>query len=216
MNVLSTPSRSERADPTGARIRTQVHIGLDRKSRVAARLVSFDGLADAFEHVALVVDSPDGQVPLVRVHSECLTGDIFGSRRCDCGPQLDEAMASIANGGVILYLRQEGRGIGLYNKIDAYELQDRDIDTFTANRMLGRQDDERNFAVAAQMLFALGVPRIRLLTNNPQKVRQLAAFGIEVVEVVPTRVFSNPDNARYLNDKAVLAGHSIDVSEALA
>ena len=128
------------------------------------------------------------EVPLVRLHSECLTGDVVGSTGCDCGPQLQETVGRLAeHGGVLLYLRQEGRGIGLYNKIDSYVLQDGGFDTFQANRLLGRGDDEREYGVAADMLRALNLCRVRLLTNNPDKVGQLRAHGIDVVDVVPNR-----------------------------
>ncbi|MET7287423.1 GTP cyclohydrolase II [Streptomyces sp. NPDC005573] len=200
-----------------ATVRAQVPIGIERgtDSRtgpVQATLTSFSGLVDGREHVAVAVEAPHA-VPLVRVHSECLTGDVFGSRRCDCGPQLDEAMETVArDGGIILYLRQEGRGIGLYNKIDAYALQDTEVDTFSANQMLGRGADEREYTVAAQMLLTLGVQRIRLLTNNPEKVRQLREYGIDVIEILPTRTHVNPDNMRYLRDKSAMAGHTLDVA----
>ncbi|MFJ4677249.1 GTP cyclohydrolase II [Kitasatospora sp. NPDC088783] len=200
-----------------ATVRAQVPIGLERVTdprtgHAQATMTSFTGLVDDREHIAVAVEVADA-VPLVRIHSECLTGDVFGSRRCDCGPQLDEAMDSIAqDGGIILYLRQEGRGIGLYNKIDAYVLQDTQVDTFAANQMLGRGADEREYAVAAQMLLALGVQRIRLLTNNPEKARQLRDYGIEVVEVLPTRSHVNPDNMRYLRDKHAIAGHTLNVA----
>ncbi len=191
-----------------ATVRASVPLRLDRDGPpVVLRLVTFDGLSDPGEHVAL--RSGPGEEPLVRIHSECLTGDVFGSARCDCGPQLADALDALAAGpGVILYLRQEGRGIGLVSKIDAYVLQDRGIDTFTANRMLGRGEDERDYTVAAQMLEALGIRRIRLLTNNPDKVVQLRAHGIEVSEVVSTRVHATPENARYLRAKRT-DGHAL-------
>ncbi|MEV4944012.1 GTP cyclohydrolase II [Streptomyces zaomyceticus] len=196
-----------------ATVRARVPIGMDRGRPVRADMISFEGLADSGEHVAVQVPAVAGRTPLVRIHSECLTGDVFGSKRCDCGPQLDEGLDAVAeDGGAVLYLRQEGRGIGLYNKLDAYVLQDTNVDTFSANRMLGRGDDERQYAVAAQMLRALGLERIRLLTNNPEKVRQLREYGIDVVDVVPTRVHSNPDNERYLWAKASLGGHTLAVS----
>ncbi|GAB2713001.1 GTP cyclohydrolase II [Nocardia thraciensis] len=173
-------------------MRNRVAVGLSRTVRCAAELVTFDHLVDRREHLALVLRPPRGDLmtcpPLVRVHSECLTGDVFGCDRCDCGPQLDEALTLIAaRGGAVLYLRQEGRGIGLYNKLDAYVLQDTGYDTYEANRLLGRGDDERDYRVAAQMLFALGMPRIELLTNNTDKVRQLRSHRIDVVTVVPSR-----------------------------
>ena len=170
-----------------------------------ARVHTFDGLVDGREHVALGLgewDPDSDPPPLVRPHSECLTGDVFGSLRCDCGPQLREAVERIADaGGLVLYLRQEGRGIGLYNKLDAYALQDAGLDTYEANVALGHGEDERDYTAAAQMLAALGVDRVRLLTNNPDKVGQLSELGIEVAEQVPTGEFRGPGNAAYLAAK---------------
>ncbi|GAA2986179.1 GTP cyclohydrolase II [Actinokineospora diospyrosa] len=193
-------------------VRSQVEVALDRFGGHVVELSTFTGLADQREHVALRFAGPS-EVPLVRVHSECFTGDIFGSARCDCGPQLEESIARLAeHGGVLLYLRQEGRGIGLYNKIDAYVLQDRGTDTFEANRLLGRGEDERDYQVAAEILTTLGVRRIRLLTNNPDKVGQLRGFGVEIVEVIPTRVHLTPDNAAYLRAKAEAAHHALTIA----
>jgi GTP cyclohydrolase II len=190
-------------------IRKQVQITIDEGN---ATFTTFDGLRDDKEHIALCFEGPS-EVPLVRLHSECLTGDVFGSARCDCGPQMHEALAEISRvGGALLYLRQEGRGIGLVRKIDAYSLQDKGFDTFEANRMLGNQDDERDFAVAADMLEALGLTRIRLMTNNPEKVECLRAMGIDVVSVVPTKLHVTHQNKNYLIAKAVKAGHSLDVT----
>jgi GTP cyclohydrolase II len=181
---------------------------------VPVELISFHGLADRGEHVAVRIGTP-GRVPLVRVHSECLTGDVFGSLRCDCGPQLHEAIAKIDRvGGYLLYLRQEGRGIGLYNKLDAYRLQDQGLDTFAANRELGRADDERDYTVAAQMLSSLGVAEIDLLTNNPDKAEQLRGAGIVLRSVFSTDVHSNPENYRYLKAKVVEAQHAIELERA--
>ena len=172
-------------------------------------VVTFDGLADGREHVAVVLGEP-GDVPLVRLHSECLTGDVLGSQRCDCGPQLHEAVHRIAgHGGYLLYLRQEGRGIGLYNKLDAYTLQDTGLDTYEANLALGFAPDERDYGVAAQMLLALGVDRVALLTNNPDKVRQLERGGVRVEARVPTGVHRSPANHSYLDAKA-WRGHLFD------
>ena len=143
-------------------------------------------------------------------HSECLTGDVFGSLRCDCGPQLREAAERIAQaGGFLLYLRQEGRGIGLYAKLDAYALQDGGLDTYAANRALGRGDDERDYTTAAQMLHALGAPSIDLLSNNPDKATQLEALGVTVGVRVPTGVHLSGANAAYLRAKVTHTAHTI-------
>ena len=174
-----------------------------------AQVFTFDGLADGGEHVALRLGEP-GPVPLVRVHSECLTGDVLGSERCDCGPQLHEAVARIgADGGYLLYLRQEGRGIGLYAKLDAYALQDEGLDTYAANRALGYGDDERDYTAAAQMLLTLGVRRARLLSNNPDKAEQLGRHGVVITERIPTAVHLSKDNVRYLAAKATHTAHTI-------
>ena len=173
------------------------------------QIVAFRGADDGQEHVALVVGAFGGKAPLVRLHSECLTGDVFGSLKCDCGPQLKEALRIIgeAGGGVLLYLRQEGRGIGLANKLRAYALQDRGLDTVDANRRLGFGDDERDYAHAAAMLRALGIERVRLLTNNPRKVAGLNAAGIAVTERVSHHMPANPHNANYLATKRQKSGH---------
>ena len=191
-----------------------------------AEVVTFDGLLDGLEHLLLALGDWQGALsrhelggepPLVRLHSECLTGDVFGSERCDCGPQLAEAIDRIAaTGGFLLYLRQEGRGIGLYAKLDAYALQDAGLDTFEANVALGHGEDERSYAVAAQMLTAIGVTRIVLLTNNPDKVRQLGELGIDVVDQVATRVHLTPANARYLAAKAARSAHTISLPAGVA
>jgi GTP cyclohydrolase II len=175
------------------------------------QIVAFRASDDGQEHVALVVGAFGGKPPLVRLHSECLTGDVFGSLKCDCGPQLKEALRIIgaAGGGVLLYLRQEGRGIGLANKLRAYALQDRGLDTVDANRRLGFADDERNYGHAAAMLRALGIDEVRLLTNNPNKVAGLEAAGICVVERVPHHMPANPHNADYLATKRKKSGHLV-------
>lgn len=176
-----------------------------------AQIVAFRSPESIAENVALIVGEPDGRPPLVRLHSECLTGDVFGSLKCDCGPQLDAALRLIAeNGwGILLYLRQEGRGIGLINKLRAYELQDQGFDTVDANTRLGFAIDARDFAVAARMLTLIGQTRVRLLTNNPAKVERLAAGGIDVVERVPHQLPANPHNARYLATKRDRTGHML-------
>ena len=173
------------------------------------QIVAFRASDDGQEHVALVVGAFAGKPPLVRLHSECLTGDVFGSLKCDCGPQLREALHIIGanGGGVLLYLRQEGRGIGLANKIRAYSLQDRGLDTVDANRRLGFADDERDYGHAAAILRALGIEEVRLLTNNPAKVTGLEAVGIKVAERVPHQMPANPHNADYLTAKRKRSGH---------
>ena len=163
--------------------------------------------------VAVVVGKPDFSQPVpVRLHSACLTGDVFGSRRCDCGDQLKLALARLdeAGGGVILYLEQEGRGVGLVNKMRAYQLQDEGLDTVDANTTLGFDDDERDYGIAARMLEMLGCTRVRLLTNNPAKVDSLAGAGIEVSGRLPLYTPINADNRRYLTAKATRAGHRLD------
>lgn len=192
-------------------VATRVPVSIDRGSAgpVSCELVSFINLPDEKEHLALVFAGADDGTEsfIVRLHSECLTGDVFGSRRCDCGPQLTETVELLAErGGVLLYLRQEGRGIGLYNKLAAYGLQDSGLDTFAANEALGFGTDDRDYTVAAQMLGALGIARLTLLTNNPAKAAGLRAAGIAVVEIENTRTYLNPHNARYLRSKA-RAGH---------
>lgn len=189
-----------------------------------ADVVTFDGLVDGREHLLLglgdwraAMERADagGGAPLVRPHSECLTGDVFGSERCDCGPQLREAVERISDeGGFLLYLRQEGRGIGLYAKLDAYALQDSGLDTYEANVALGHGEDERDYTVAAQMLRAAGVDGIRLLSNNPDKAMQLEALGIRVTDRVPTGVHLSVANSRYLQAKRDHTAHTLDVSAA--
>ncbi|KTT75381.1 GTP cyclohydrolase II [Sphingomonas endophytica] len=176
-----------------------------------AEIVAFRSPESADEHVALVIGSSDGTPPLVRLHSECLTGDVLGSLKCDCGPQLDAAIRAIrqAGWGVLLYLRQEGRGIGLINKLRAYALQDQGFDTVDANTRLGFAIDARDFGVAARMLALLGQERVRLLTNNPAKVAGLEAAGITVVERVPHALPANPHNERYLATKRDRTGHQL-------
>ncbi|WP_144875319.1 GTP cyclohydrolase II [Microbacterium sp. 1.5R] len=206
------------------RTRVRVPMRFGDGYSTTADVVTFDGLVDGREHLllglgdwkaALERSADDGAAPLVRPHSECLTGDVFGSERCDCGPQLREAVERIATeGGFLLYLRQEGRGIGLYAKLDAYALQDSGLDTYEANVALGRGEDERDYTVAAQMLSAVGAGRIRLLSNNPDKAAQLAALGIEVVEQVRTGVHETTANHRYLEAKRDHTSHTIDLSAA--
>ena len=177
------------------------------------RIVAFFNNRDAKEHVAMVHGDVVGasSVP-VRLHSECLTGDVMGSLRCDCRDQLVEGLAAIQRHerGVLLYLRQEGRGIGLVNKIRAYALQEQGLDTVEANVALGFRDDERDYAVAAHMLHSLEVRSVRLITNNPDKVRQLTQHRIPVVERIPHVIAPNEFNRFYLETKAQRSGHHID------
>ncbi|HEY7008447.1 MAG TPA: GTP cyclohydrolase II [Jatrophihabitantaceae bacterium] len=201
------------AGPPAARIRTAVSVPLRYPDGFAttARVFTFDGLIDGREHLAVELGTPSA-TPLVRPHSECLTGDVFGSQRCDCGPQLREAVERITEaGGYLLYLRQEGRGIGLYAKLDAYLLQDGGLDTYQANLALGRAEDERDYTPAAQMLHALGTTHVALLSNNPDKAAQLARLGVRVTERVPTRVHLSSANADYLAAKARHGAHTLDV-----
>ena len=165
---------------------------------------------DGQNHLALVRGDIAGRKNvLVRVHSECLTGDVFGSRRCDCGPQLHQAMRQVADAGcgVIVYMRQEGRGIGLAPKIQAYKLQEQGYDTVEANEKLGYGMDLREYGLGAQILVDLGLKTIRLLTNNPKKVVGLAGYGLKITEQVPIKIKSNPHNERYLKTKREKLGH---------
>jgi GTP cyclohydrolase II len=195
----------------GADLRIVSRARLPNRFAEAGEIVAFRADGDTAEHVALMIGAPAGAPPLVRVHSECLTGDALGSLKCDCGPQLEDALAAIAAAGwgILLYLRQEGRGIGLVNKLRAYALQDQGFDTVDANLRLGFQDDERDFAVAARMLERLGQNRIRLLTNNPRKVAALEAEGIEVAERVPLKAGEGAHNRLYLATKRDRSGHQL-------
>ena len=175
---------------------------------VKARFHSFQNLADRGEHLLVAFGQQSIQQPLVRIHSECLTGDLFGSLRCDCGPQLESAISGLSReGGYLLYMRQEGRGIGLYHKLAAYRLQDLGFDTFSANRHLGFPDDLRDYRPAAEMLLAVGIDNVRLITNNPDKVEQLEKYGVRVDERLSTDVYLTPYNRTYLEAKMGQAGH---------
>jgi GTP cyclohydrolase II len=203
------------ADTLTVRSSVNVPIRLPDGECAQATMVSFRGLPAALpvdkEPVALIFGTP-GELPLVRLHSECLTGDVFESMRCDCGPQLREALTRFATeSGILIYLRQEGRGIGLYSKLDAYRLQELDFDTYAANRALGRADDERDYGAAADMLAALGLARITLLSNNPDKRAQLVAAGITVEAMVPTGVYVGPHNRQYLEAKVRQSLHTLDL-----
>jgi GTP cyclohydrolase II len=174
-----------------------------------AEVISFTGFEDGKDHIVFAFGNWRAQAaPKVRMHSECLTGDVFGSLRCDCGSQLKEALSLFAKtGGLLLYLRQEGRGIGLLNKLRAYRLQDEGYDTYAANERLGFKKDERDFKVAAEMLKALGIAQVRLLSNNPRKARQLEENGIRVSHRIYTRTYVCAHNERYLKAKAEVGGH---------
>lgn len=172
-------------------------------------MLGYTNSIDNAEHVALVAGELSAlSVPLVRIHSECLTGDVFGSCRCDCGPQLQHAQSIIAKeGGIILYMRQEGRGIGLINKLRAYELQEQGVDTVEANHQLGFKADQRSYELCAAMLRDMGISQIKLMTNNPDKIQALSKFGIEVIERVPIVVGVEPENERYREVKKSKMAH---------
>ena len=203
------------SDPRLLAIATRAHLPVDALEE--AEIIAFRKPDDMREHVALVIGRQRSDVvPLVRLHSECLTGDVFASLKCDCGPQLDAALAAMAEEtarggfGVLLYLRQEGRGIGLVNKLRAYRLQDEGFDTLEANNRLGLPAEARDFPTAARMLALLGVRVVRLMTNNPAKVEALTASGVTVTERVRHVLPAGPHNARYLAEKRDRAGHLID------
>ncbi len=207
-----------------ATIRAQITVPLQFADgfETIGRLFTFDGLVDGKEHIAIGLGSRADSltprtarvdVPLIRPHSECLTGDVLGSQRCDCGAQLREAIQRITQaGGYLLYLRQEGRGIGLSSKIDAYVLQDDGLDTYDANIALGFAADGRDYTVAAQMLQALGALRVSLLSNNPDKESQLSRLGVSVVSRVSTAVHVTETNREYLSTKARRGSHELDLA----
>jgi GTP cyclohydrolase II len=213
VGVEEVEARASVSDVAAFQNANQLKIAARAKLPVSANanaeLVAFRSTADAADHVALIIGQRDGSVPVVRLHSECLTGDVLGSLKCDCGPQLHQALDQIAGAqwGVLLYLRQEGRGIGLVNKLRAYALQDQGFDTVEANVRLGFAIDARDFAVAAQMLRLLSVDQVRLLTNNPEKVAGLEGEGIAVVERIPLKIAANPHNLHYLETKRDRTGH---------
>ena len=218
---------AELTTEVGADLRTRVQVPLRFNDgyRTLADVMTFTGLVDGKEHLliglgdwraAVARGGTGAQPPLVRPHSECLTGDVFGSERCDCGPQLREAVERIAaEGGFLAYLRQEGRGIGLYAKLDAYVLQDGGLDTYEANVAVGHGEDERDYTVVAQMLRAVGVDRVSVLTNNPDKVVQLTALGIDVVAQIPTSVHVTEANRRYLTAKVSRTAHTLSLPVAV-
>ncbi len=207
--VVTLDELAAYSDATHLAIVARARLPVD--ATVNSEIVAFRSPEDPREHVALIVGTRDSSPPVVRLHSECLTGDVLGSLKCDCGPQLHQALHAIADAqwGVLLYLRQEGRGIGLINKLRAYELQDQGFDTVDANTRLGFAIDARDFGVAAQMLALLGIRDVRLLTNNPQKVAGLESAGIRVVERLPLQLPANPHNERYLATKRDRTGHQL-------
>lgn len=209
--AVKVPAEQILAVSQAASLRIASRARLPTKLAERAEIVAFRSEGDAAEHVALLIGKPGEEPPLVRIHSECLTGDVLGSLKCDCGPQLDAALSAIAASGwgTLLYLRQEGRGIGLVNKLRAYSLQDQGFDTVDANLRLGFGDDERDFSVAARMLDQLSQPRVRLLTNNPRKVAGLEAAGIKVAAQVPLKIASNRHNETYLETKRLRSGHQL-------
>jgi GTP cyclohydrolase II len=194
-----------------ARLEIAARARLPVAASESAEIIAFRSPEDASDHVALVIGQRDGNPPVVRLHSECLTGDVLGSLKCDCGPQLHAALHAMADApwGVLLYLRQEGRGIGLVNKLRAYALQDQGYDTVDANLRLGFPVEARDFAIAGRMLKLLNIPRIRLMTNNPEKVARLEKEGVEVVERLPLALPTNPHNAQYLATKRDRTGHQL-------
>jgi 3,4-dihydroxy 2-butanone 4-phosphate synthase/GTP cyclohydrolase II len=209
------------ADLIAYRVRNEKLVQRVTEARLPTKYGEFTAIAyksvvDAAEHVALVEgDIANDEPVLVRVHSECLTGDVFGSLRCDCGVQIEMALQSIAkeDRGVFLYMRQEGRGIGFHNKLCAYALQDEGMDTVEANIALGFAPDLRDYGVGAQILADLGLHNIRLLTNNPKKVIGLESYGIKIVETVPLIAPSTPYNIRYLETKQKKLGHILGIQE---
>ncbi|MDE2516924.1 MAG: GTP cyclohydrolase II [Rhodospirillales bacterium] len=215
LSLLRVPAADVLAYPqeAAAGLRRVAEAAVPLEGARDARIVAFRTADSGIEHLAIVIGAPQRTAaPLVRLHSECFTGDLLGSLRCDCGTQLRGAIRRMAEdgAGVLLYLAQEGRGIGLVNKLRAYALQDRGLDTVDANRALGWGADERNFMVAAVMLRALDVHRIRLLTNNPEKVQALAACGIEVAAREAHAFAANGVNDQYLATKAARFGHLLD------
>jgi GTP cyclohydrolase II len=218
LRELVTRDRDHECDGFGpARVCVRVVAVAELPTRFGHfRLVGFWNNRDGKEHVAMVHgDVVGAQDVAVRLHSECLTGDVMGSLRCDCRDQLTEGLRAIQREGrgILLYLRQEGRGIGLLNKIRAYALQEQGLDTVEANQALGFRDDERDYAVAAHMLRSLGVKSVRVVTNNPDKIRQLAQHGIEVSGRMPHVIPPNEFNRFYLETKARRSGHMIDLAE---
>ena len=197
------------ADP--ARIAIAARARLPVAASEKGEIIAFRSPDDPHEHVALIIGRRDASLPVVRLHSECLTGDVLGSLKCDCGPQLHAALDAIADApwGILLYLRQEGRGIGLVNKLRAYQLQDQGFDTVDANVRLGFPIETRDFRIAARMLQLMGIDAIRLMTNNPEKVARLEETGVRVAERLPLALPTNIHNERYLATKRDRTGHQL-------
>ena len=188
-------------------------VNLPTKSGIF-KAIGFRDKISGEEHMALVMGNvADGKPVLTRVHSECLTGDVFGSKRCDCGDQLDEALQRIAKEGrgILLYMRQEGRGIGLINKLKAYHLQDEGMDTVEANEALGFEADLRDYGIGAEILSEIGAKELKLMTNNPKKISGIYGFGLKVVERVPIEIHHNENNQHYLETKKVKMGHMLNI-----
>ena len=199
---------SRRASP---KIHRTIKIPISQ-SDVVSELITFTNLCDGKEHFCLGFDFRETDIPLVRIHSECITGDVFGSKRCDCGPQLQHAIKRISEErGLILYMRQEGRGIGLLKKMEAYALQEAGIDTYRANTLVGSAEDARDYTAAFEMLKLLNLSRVRLLSNNPKKRTALEDAGIQVVESVSTGTFINLHNESYLKAKRDHGGHKLSI-----
>ncbi|MDC9606768.1 GTP cyclohydrolase II [Xenorhabdus griffiniae] len=194
--------------------KVKIPIVLDNDINKNAIFYGFDNFSDGKEHIAIAFGNIEGKDNiLVRIHSECLTGDVFNSQCCDCGPQLRESLRILSNyGGILLYLRQEGRGIGLLNKLRSYELQQQGMDTYAANNKLGFPDDLRDYQPAAEMLKILNINSIRLLTNNPDKVTQIKKYGIKVTEVKNTGCHLNENNVSYLKAKKEHTYHNITIN----
>ena len=199
------------------KVRARIELKVGQNSNIPAEMLSFKGLSTEKEHVALVFKQADqkSNTPIVRMHSECLTGDVFHSSRCDCGEQLEETINKMGKeGGILLYLRQEGRGIGLYNKLDAYKLQSAGMNTYEANNHLGFGDDLRDFKEAAEMFTALNVNKVRLITNNPKKIADIQNYGINVVEVINTDVHIKDGNKTYLESKKSHGKHQLNLEKS--
>lgn len=210
---FSQNSKIQSPQTEDVQIRNSAHIPITVNGQThSSYFISFSGLSSNKEHIAIVFPGWEhNPKPMIRIHSECLTGDAFQSQKCDCGLQLNEALEKLsANAGILLYMRDEGRGIGLYNKIDAYVLQEQGMDTYEANHALNFREDERDYQEAARMLKALGKTTVKLLTNNPDKIAQLTSFGINVDSQIPTKTHVNKNNVNYLKAKLIRTQHTLN------